>query len=272
MRRLSYHLKILIPALLLLLAVPGGAQSERLIRFGLFPYVDPNTLIQHHRPLKLYLEQALARPIVMLTASDFETFMQRTLAGDYDLILSAPHMARHAELAGGYRRIAMAVHRVQGVILTRRDTGIEQIVDLRGKIIAFAEKQAIINLMALAILENYDLHVGQQLQTLDAKTHNNALLAMLHGDADAAIVPILLWRRLDEAAKQQLELLEKTPAVPGVMFMTNPRLQTAEMEMIRDAILRFAQSSLSKTYFFPSGFIPITEDAMRSLDPYIKSW
>jgi phosphonate transport system substrate-binding protein len=254
------------------LSEPVYADTGAPLHFAIFPYVDPATLIKHHRPLKLFLEQSLQRPLIMQTAPDFNTFIQRTLAGDYDLILAAPHMARYAEVKGHYQRIAMSLHRVQGVIVVRTDAAIQELTDLRGKTIAAAEPQAILHQMLLQILFNHGLQPERDLQLLLTNSHNNALLAVLHGDCEAALTAMLLWRSLNDAGKRQLEVLQETAAVPGVMLMAHPRLTPDELGAIRNAVEDFSHSSESATYFFTGGFTAISEDAMRSVDPYLQIW
>ena len=255
-----------------LLAHPVWAENGPWFRFGVFPYVDPRTLIEHHKSLKTFLEQSLRRPLIMLTAPDFATFMNRTLSREYDLILAAPHMARFAELEGGYQRIAMSVHRIQGVIVVRSDAGIEQLADLRGRTVAMAKSQALLHLIALQTLSEQGLQPDQDVRIIEAGTLNNALQAVLHGDSDAALTGILIWDALDNAAKQRLRVLQKTPTLPGVMLMARAGLPAEEIALIRRAIDDFTHSSLSQSYFFKGGFVPVSEEDMRSLDPYSRVW
>jgi phosphonate transport system substrate-binding protein len=269
--RLSAHVFIL-----LLLSIieffpnPVNADENRL-NFGIFPYADPNTLVRHQRPLKVYLEQTLRRPVLMITAPDFEHFMHR-LGSEYDLILSAPHMARYAELSVGYQRIAMAVHQIRGLILAPADSDIERLGDLAGRRIAMAEPSALLHQMALRIFDAHQLRPGRELQLIDVITHNNAILALVHGAADAVMVPALLWSVLDDADRQRLKILHETQAVPGVMLMAHPRLSEREITTLRDAVRDFNQSPQGKDYFFPGGFIAVDEATMRRLDFYIQIW
>jgi phosphonate transport system substrate-binding protein len=251
---------------------PVSADTGPPLQFAIFPYVDPATLIDHQRPLKLFLEQSLHRLLIMQTAPDFDAFIQRTLAGDYDLILAAPHMARYAELEGRHQRIAMSLHQVQGVILARADAAIEELADLRGKTIAAAEPQALLHQMLLQILLAHDLQPGRDLRLLLMPSHNNALLAVLHGSSDAALTAILLWRRLNDSDKRQLTVLQETQAIAGVMLMAHPRFTPDQLSAIRAAVEAFSHSPQSEGYFFKGGFTAISEDAMRSLDPYLQIW
>jgi hypothetical protein len=45
-----------------------------------------------------------------------------------------------------------------------------------------------------------------------------------------------------------------------------------ELDAIRNAVEDFTRSPESEEYFFKGGFTAISEDAMRSVDPYLQIW
>jgi phosphonate transport system substrate-binding protein len=96
---------ILIIIFGLVWAAPAAADNDPWLRFAVFPYTDSRTLIEHQLPFKAFLEKTLQRPLIMLTAPDFRTFMQRTLAGDYDLTECAAYgaLCRGAGSLSAYR-------------------------------------------------------------------------------------------------------------------------------------------------------------------------
>ena len=82
------------------------ADEKTPLTLGVFPYVSPVQLAAFHAPLKDYLTKSLGRPVTLVTAPDFNSFVDRTRDGQYDIIFTAPHLGRLAAgtIPGGDRR------------------------------------------------------------------------------------------------------------------------------------------------------------------------
>jgi ABC-type phosphate/phosphonate transport system substrate-binding protein len=95
--------RCLRPAVLLaaLLAAPVLAAEPPPWQMGVLPYLSGERLFEVFLPMKDYLEVQLKRRIVMSTAPDFKTYVQRAARGDYDIYQTAPHFALLAETRDG---------------------------------------------------------------------------------------------------------------------------------------------------------------------------
>lgn len=252
-------------------AAAGAADTP--LTFGLFPYVSRGQLVQLHSPLKTYLEARLQRPVDLVTAPDFVQFMERTRRGDYDIILTAPHMGRLAEKRDGYQRLLMTGHQVQGVFLVRRDSGLRRLQDLRGKTIMIAQPISIIHQLALAHLESNGLVPGRDVSIVDTRTHNNALYAPARGEADASVTGILLWINAEPWLREVQVEIDRTSAVPGFLLMAHKRLDRDLVQTLRRSLLEFGSTPEGAAYFRNTGlkeFRPVDDNTMKSLDPYTR--
>ena len=259
--------------MLLWLFGAGVVSASESVRFAIFPYVSPGKLVQFHLPLKKHLEQSLGRPVSLVSAPDFDTFAQRTADGEYDYVLTAPHLARLAERRSGYQRVARTLHVVQGIFLARVDSNIDSLAELENKTVTMAARVSIIFQMAEHQLGALGLHDGVNLTIRETSTHNNAMYAPLRGESDASITGILLWRKLGQAHKQRLRVIGTTPEAPGFMLMANPDVSDDEVERVREAVLGFEQTPAGAEYLQFTGlrgFAPISDTMMQSLDPYIE--
>lgn len=150
-----------------LVSFPAFAAEKPPLVLGLFPYVTPVQLAQFHTPLKDYLARKLDRPVTLVTAPDFMSFVERTREGQYDPIITAPHLGRLAETCDGYQRLAQTGHTVQGIFLAPADSGIHRIEDLRGKRVMIAQKVSIIYQLA----EQHQIHVSNLDDVEQARRH-----------------------------------------------------------------------------------------------------
>lgn len=260
-------------ALILLLPAPLTHAGQTPLTLGLFPYVSRVQLMEFHTPLKLYLEARLERPVELVTAPDFMTFVERTRKGEYDLILAAPHIGRLAERGAGYERLAMTGHQVQGVFLVRRDSDIKRLTDLRGKTVMVAQPVSIIYQMTVAHLRKAGLVPGRDVTLIETRTHNNALYAPARGEADASATGILLWINAEAALKEQLREIDRTPGTPGFTLMAHRRLGKQQISRIRQLLLAFGETPEGRAYFETTGlkgFHPIDDKTMKAVDPFTR--
>jgi phosphonate transport system substrate-binding protein len=240
--------------------------------FGIFPYVTTTQLIRFHKPLVEYFEASLQRPVILITAPDFTTFVNRTREGEYDFIMTAPHLGLLAEKQG-YKRVVMSLHTVQGIYVVRKDSKIMSLDDLQGKVVTMAAREAIIFQTAEHQMKQHGLIDGKNITIDVARTHNNAMFAPLRNEADVAVTGILLWRKLGQANKDQMRELARTPPSPGFLVMANPRIPDSVVDKLRYTLLDFKNTPQGENYFRVTGlkgFKPITDPTMEGLEPYIK--
>lgn len=253
---------------------PSALASEKSpLTLGVFPYVTPVQLASFHTPLKDYLAESLQRPVSLVTAPDFDSFVERTREGQYDIIITAPHLGRLAETRDGYKRLAQTGHTSQGIFLARKDSNIHRIEDLRGKTVMIAQKISIIYQMAEHMLREKDLVPGESVTIIETRTHNNAMHAPLRGEADASVTGTLLWRVLKDEQKDQMRVIGTTEEAPGFMLMANSRLTNQDVEKIMKLLLDFHRVPGSEAYFSTTGyekFDLIDDKVMKKLDPYTR--
>lgn len=271
--RMASLMRFISFLLALMLGPPAMASEKTALTLGVFPYVSPVQLAAFHTPLKDYLAESLQRPVTLVTAPDFNSFVDRTREGQYDLVFTAPHLGRLAETRDGYKRLAQTSHTVQGFFLVRKDSNIQKIKDLKGKSVMIAQKVSIVYQMAEHTLRKNGLMHGESVTIIDSRTHNNAMLAPLRGEADASVTGKLLWYGLDDEQKNQLRVIGTTEEAPGFLVMAHPRLATQDIEKIKKLLLDFNLKPGSESYFTINGFDkfqPVDDRAMKELDPYTR--
>ena len=255
--------------LLFCLSVPSLAGT---LRLGVFPYFSAEQLVALHRPLKDYLAKTTGLHIRLVSAPDFHTFKRRTLEGHYDLLITAPHLGRVAEQQAGYRWLGVTINRSEAVFVAPRDTDIRQLADLRSKRLALPPRLAIIHQMALEALEGVGLKPGRDLTIMPRRTHDQALYAVIRGDADAAAIGRPTWLRYNAPGKERLQVIRRSASIPGFAVMAHSRLAPELRERLRKALHAFAGTREGKAYFSTTGLggVRAIETADRALlDHYL---
>ncbi len=72
-------------------AVQVFGQSAPPLRMGIMPFNSPVTLLKTHQPLIRHLEASLGRAVVVNTSSDYTTFVNQLLDGQFDIAIAGPH-------------------------------------------------------------------------------------------------------------------------------------------------------------------------------------
>lgn len=260
---------------LAILVVASGIAhaADAPLTLGVFPYVSRGQLMEFHTPLKLYLEKQLQRPVDLVTAPDFAEFMARTQKGEYDVVLTAPHLGRLAETRDGYVRVAKTAHEVYGVFLARKDSGIRTLADLKGKSIMMAQPISIVYQMGVEELRKNGLTPGKDVTVIGSRTHNNALYAPVRRESDASVTGLVLWHKAEPDVLAELMEIGRTHGVPGFMLMANKRLSPAQIKRIQSIVLSFHKTNQGKSYFDATEFKrfeKIDDKSMKQLDPYTR--
>ena len=255
-----------------LLTLAWGAELPPL-QMGVLPYLSTGRLFEKFLPLKDYLETQLQRRIVLSTAPDFNTYVQRAAQGEYDIYFTAPHFALLAETDQGYRRLGRFTRELDGVIVVRGDSAVQRPEDLRGRTVITPPRLAIISMLGERLLRDHGLLSGKDYALQHTTSHDNAILSVYHRTVDAALIGRALFEQSSPAVARELRILASTRTVPHIMVMAHPRLTPAEYGQLKRALLAFTHNGPGQKFFESSGLgdIGIITDAdMNRLRPFLR--
>lgn len=219
------------------------AHSETLY-FGVLPYLSSTALMKTWRPFADFIEQTLNKKVIIKTAPNFETFIQRTAEGRYDLLMTAPHFAAFAIKNSGYRIIAGHGNDLAGDIVVAKNSRFQSITDLRGKTLATPGPLAAVSMLAELTLIKHGLVPGKDITLKTMAAHNSALIAVAGGQAAAAVAVGGLYRRLNASKKfPQLRKLATTDNVPHAMYVASPSFSKRDVTLLQKALINPAPGS-----------------------------
>jgi len=240
--------------LLLVIASRAAAGADDPLVFGIFPNMTAKQLVETYRPLADALEKTLQRRVVIYTARDFSTFAERTRMGEYDILLTAPHLAWLASQDAGYRPLLKYTQPVRGLLAVKTDSPIDTPEALRGRTIATADSVAVVVLAIQAELATRGLRNRIDYQTSDSGTHLNAVMQLINGRADAAMLGLHPYKLMPPELRQQLRVIVETAPLSSLMYLTHPRLRDAETQAVRKALLGFAATPEGKAFLRRGGY------------------
>jgi len=258
--------------LLLSLGVGGVLRAEPAFELAVFPYLSTRALFGLYAPLREALQDALGRPVVLVTAADFRSFFESARHGEYPLIGIAPHGARLMQREAGYVPLASARRELHPCLVVAADSPLQRLSDLRGTRLATPDRLAIVNSLARRALHDAGLDVARELTFHEYPSHSAVLAAVLQGDVQVGVLSSTVWLRTSPAEREGLRLLAELhiePPIPPMMFLARGDLPPTLQAQLRQVLLGFADTPAGAEFMRRSGHIgyrePSTEE-LRSLD------
>lgn len=251
----------------------ANSKQPKPLRLGMLPSLSLQKLFYRFKPLQSYLVKTLHRPVILLTANDFNTYIHRASLYDYDLYFTAPHMAALAEKMSGYRRVSMFTRNVRGYLVIRRNEPIERIQQLRNHIVAMPGPLAIVTMMGENLLEEHHLVPGKNVKLDYTSTHNNAIFALNSDMASAAVVSSGIYDIIRPSIRNKLRILAKTKSVSHLMFMASPKLPEKEYRELKHAMLNFTAKGAGAEFFRRAPYGDMTkihDKDMQDMQVYIE--
>jgi phosphonate transport system substrate-binding protein len=168
---------------------PAGYAAEEALVMGVFPRHNATDTTTMYTPLADHLSKRLGRKVSLVTSRDFDSFWRGVTEQRYDIVHYNQYHYVHS--AQAYTVVAhnqeFGKSAVAGALFVRKDSGITEISQLRGRTIIFGGgRDAMLSYIAPRfLLMQAGLKEGD-FKTEFAVNPPNALLALFHKQADAA--------------------------------------------------------------------------------------
>lgn len=251
------------------LAQPVANTQGELV-FGVYPLLSPSQTAERFAPLKEHLAKALGMPVTLRSAPDFASFIERTRAGEYDIIFTAPHMGRLAQKRDGYRPIVQT-GQVTIVTLARRNGPVRTLADLKGRTLAVGARLSMTYQVVDHALGRHGLAIERDVKFIDSVSFSNVIEAIMRGEADAGAT---ITQFLDAASSEQREDLReihRAEPTPGFLILAHSRIASEILRKLQQAFVDFKSTEAGKAYFGKTrqvDFRPVDEAAMKRIDPF----
>jgi len=231
----------------LLIAMVTGVATAGLVKadqtpliLAVHPYLPTPEIVTRFTPLADYLSAVLGRPVEVRVGRTYDEHIEAVGADRVDLAFVGPVPYITMVRKFGHKPLLARLEidgapTFLGYIVTREDSPIHTLADLKGKSFAFGDRNSTMG----HVVPHFVLHeAGVDVKDLSRfaflGAHNNVALAVLAGDMDAGALK-------DEAyAKyrtQGLRVLAQTPPISEHVFVANSKMSSALIVSLRKALL-----------------------------------
>lgn len=259
-----------ISLFLLLLTHNINAQTYSM---GIFPYFDAGRLSALHQPLTKHLSESAKINLHLISAPNFKEFIKRTKEGRYDVVVTAPHLARIAELKHGYTWLGVTSNVSHAVFVVKQSSAITNIKDLKGKSITLPSKKSIVHHLAIDKMKSVGLVPGKNITIKISKSHNNAMVATIKGVSDASAFGRPTWDSYRPKGHENLNMIGTSDNIPGFGVLAKKSLGKDKLTKLQNAFFDFGNTIHGQKYFISTslkGARKIKESEKAMLDMYIR--
>jgi len=241
--------KLLVSAVLSCALVAGGAflpaTASAEIKFAVLPRLSAPELTAMFTPLADYLTRQTGEKVTLVIPKDFDAFKETVRKGEVDLGFANSLIYVQLKKDSALEPLAVSAEKewgtkFRGIIIARKDSGIEKVPDLKGKKLIFVEKDSAAGyVFQMLLLNKAGLDVTRDFTTLPfAKKHDNVTLAVFNKTADAGgIREGDLDKMKDKVDLSQLRTVAYTEFFPNWPVFANAKLNAGVVDKIKHALL-----------------------------------
>jgi len=249
------------------------------LRLVFIPQENPEKLVGDLSVISEYLENELGFPVEGFVANDHAAAVEALRNGEADVAFmgALPYILAH-ELIGAeiiLGEIYRGDSQYTGRIFVRKDSGINQLADLRGKTIAFADpisESGYIYPLELFVEEGL-LARGEDPQNFFdtvyfAGGYQQALQAVASGYADAAGASQFADLLLTPEQLEQITWIAETDPIPSHGVLVRGDLDPARVDAFKEAMLQLNEPEyqhLLQYVLSPDGYVEVSHEDYASV-------
>jgi len=261
MRQVRYlgYIALLIAVALIALAVCGCSGDNegeiQVLRWGLIPADDATEMLRQYEPVVEYMEKELGLDIEIQVTTDYTSaiiamdnrHIEMAWFGPFSYILAAEEAGAEAIVNGVRRDTGKATYK--SIIITRSDSGIETLEDLKGRTFAFVDPASTSgHLIPRKMLVENGIDPDKDFSTIYyAGTHDAVELAVKNGSVDAGALGDTTHRRmLNEGHIESGEIIivyESEP-IPGSPIVVRGDLPQELKDRIQQALIDMDEQTI----------------------------
>ncbi|MGM0594541.1 MAG: phosphate/phosphite/phosphonate ABC transporter substrate-binding protein [Pseudomonadota bacterium] len=237
-----------------------AAGEEAPLHFSVPPYDTPSRLIERYQPLVNYLSERLGRPVRLNVATSYSEQVRHLVNRSVDLAYMGPTSYIRAHDRYGREqpqraRLVAAESPYVGVIVVRGDSPIDSVAQLRGHTFAFGAHHSFAShYIPRAMMMRAGVSLADLTDYAYLGRHERVVLAVLHGDYDAAGTTRGIAEKY-QRREPGLRILEQSPALPPLAVVARPGMDKGLFRRVRQALVEPGPQGL---------------DALRLLGPAVS--
>ena len=236
-------------------------------RIGVAPHSSARVILEMYQPLRLHLEQALQKPVEIVTAPDFTEFARRGMAQDYDIAITTGHQARLLQTDAKYRPLLTYQADFKAVALVAASSRFGEPADFSGTMVLGLSASSLVTLWGQHWLMRNSV-ANATMQYVSASDSVGQLL--LRGEGSVGFMSLANYQNLQPAVRDRLRVVAESLSMVGRVYVLNARHARQQGEILA-ALKSFGESDQAKQYFSRyqlGGYRALESRELIVMEPY----
>ncbi|MBN2800561.1 MAG: phosphate/phosphite/phosphonate ABC transporter substrate-binding protein [Deltaproteobacteria bacterium] len=239
---------------------------------SILPRQEPAEALRQITPLAEYLKEATGLEVVPMVTASFSEYESKVNRGEIAIGYENPYI--YARTSANHQAIAVASRgasgpRFRGVIITRADSTIATIDELRGKkvgIIGYTSACGYLSqkltLMAAGINPDTELHLSEAMYN----KADNVMMSVYYGDLDAGFIQDGDWaKEYEYIPKSQLKVIGRGEWLPNWAMSVSRSMPEADRVKIQEALMALPEGHAALEALQAHGFHEISDADFNSV-------
>lgn len=258
---------LLVGLLLIAIGLGACAKKEEPLKMALIPGAEALEEVERYKPIAEYLGEQIGKEVELIVCTDYTAVVTSLKVGDCDIArlgpfsyLLAVEEAKAEIIVRGVKK-STGQDAYLGYIITRADSGIKTLEDIKGKTFAFVGVASTSGyLIPQAMFKSAGIDPEKDFETSFAGSHAAVIEAVKAGQVDAGAT---CDNRIEDALEAgvieegEIFIVAKTDPIPMSPEVVRSGMDPALKKKIQDAYLNM-----------PSD---LAEQAVGKLSGYVKA-
>lgn len=207
--------------------------GSKTIKVAILPLYSPLTIYKRYDPLMRYLSEKTGYEFKLVIPKNFEEFIQIVSEGKVNFAYQNPYVFSIISKKYPVRPLAITVgedctrdegicgtEKFRGIIITRKESNINNIYDLKGKKIMIVSPTSAGGYLSQKLyLERKGLNLNRDFKLIDAKRQEKVIIGVYKGEADAGFIreaALSVWS--NEVDISKIKILDYGDYLPNWPF------------------------------------------------------
>ena len=227
-----------------------GAAAADVLRVSAIPDEDPQELLRKYKPFTDYIEKEVGMKVKFVPVVDYAATVEGLAADRLDIVWYGGFTSVQAtQRAKGATRLAMREEDAsfKSVFVTRTDSGIKTLADLKGKTFAFGSVSSTSgHLMPRHFLKAAGIEPERDFKKFGFSGAHDATAAWVAaGRVDAGALNFLVWKKLVDNKKvdtKKTHVFWTTPPYVDYVWVARGGVSKEIREKFKQALLKLDYS------------------------------
>jgi phosphonate transport system substrate-binding protein len=235
-----------ITAFALASVVTAGAQAQTVFKVTTIPEEAATEQIRKFGPIVKYLESKLGTKVEFIPVTDYPAAVEAMVNKNVDMVWFGGFTFVQASVRSGGKVIPIAQRvedtKFQSVFITKANSGIKTLADLKGKQISFGSQSSTSgHLMPRSYLMQANIDLDKDIKRIAySGAHDATIAAVVGGRVDAAALDITVWNKFVSEGKvdtKEVVVFYTTPGYFNYNWAVHADMPTAMRERVTKALL-----------------------------------